>query len=119
VRCEPERLALSIVAWPGFCARRVTPGAALEALRVTLPYVPLAKQITEPAAAEETADCAAEVLEAVLVHWLGGVTGGSFSLGGGVTALTVQLRAAGVESTLPARSLARTVKRCEPRASPE
>jgi hypothetical protein len=97
----------------------VTPGTALLALRVTLPYVPLARQTTDPAAATETADCAAEVLETVLVHWLGGVVGGSFSLGGGVTALIVQLRTAGVESTLPARSLARTEKRWEPTARPE
>jgi hypothetical protein len=59
----------------------------------------LAMQTTDPAVAEETADCAAEVLETVLVHSLGG---------GGMTASTVQPKIAGVASTLPAASVALT-----------
>jgi hypothetical protein len=65
----------------------------------------LARQITEPGEAEETADWAAETLEIVVVQAVDG--------GGGEEAVTVQLRTAGVGSTFPAASVARTEKLCE------
>src|ERR1044072_9648483 len=106
VRCEPERLAPEMVAWPGFSARSVTPGAAFDALSVTLLYEPLARHTIDPAAAEETAVCAVETLDTVLVQVAGG--GG----GGGGTASTGPPRLPGGASTLPAASFARTEKRC-------
>jgi hypothetical protein len=72
----------------------------------------LARQITEPGEAEETADWAVETLLAVVVHSAGGG-------GGGEEAVTVQLRTAGVTSTFPAASVARTEKLCDLTPRPE
>jgi hypothetical protein len=47
------------------------------------------------------------------------VFGGVLSAGGGVVEVTVQLAVAGVASTFPAASVARTANWCEPTASPE
>src|SRR6185369_15598365 len=67
-------------------------------------------------AAEATLDCAAETLETVVVHFSSGLGegpgSGSGSGSGWGSASTVQLRPAGVGSTLPAASLARTEKVC-------
>jgi uncharacterized membrane protein YgcG len=72
--------------------------------------VPSARQTTAPGAAAESADWAAETLEAVAVQPLEG---------GGVTAVTVQLRVAGEASALPAPSVALTENSWAPTASPE
>ena len=74
--------------------------------------------MTAPGAAEETLDCAAETLETVVVQFSPGGGGGGGG-GGTCSASTVQLRLAGVGSTLPAPSVARTEKVWDPTARPE
>src|ERR1700754_881693 len=68
VRWLPSSWAPAMVACPGCAARTVTPGAAFEAFRVSLPYVPSARQTVAPGTAALTAAAAALVLETVVVQ---------------------------------------------------
>jgi hypothetical protein len=72
--------------------------------------VPSARQTTAPDPAPERAVWAAETLETVEVQP---------GVGGGVAAVTVQLRVAGEASVLPAPSLARTENSWAATESPE